>query len=486
MQLARDAKDALAVGMRRAMGASPAVPVDRSTADETAIESGLISQFLAGLQIVPEKSTRLVAIVYTAPSAEFAALAANTVAEEYAQQNLDLRLDAINKNAALSAQCASVIDAARNEYESALIEERSLGSQLEGQKTAAMDLDRKSGRYLVLQREAESNRSVYQALLQQEKELRVVSNSRNNNVQLMDRAEIPGAPFSPNARRDWFTALLAGLLAAVGLAFLLEYLDDTVGTPEDVSKRLNLALLGIVPAVRGPSVPLLSEQVPLEFGEGLPVVEDVDRVYQHRQRPARCRGHEQSAARREDDDRLQPGDGTGHRRFARAAGRRRHAPGGTSQAGRRREREGLSHLLAGQAHVRDVIQPTREPNRFVIPAGLTPPNPSELLSSDRMRVFLNNLQTGPFDWVIVDTPPVLAVTDAVIVTRVVSGVVFVIGSEMTRRVHAERALEILMTARPRSIGCVLNRVDFQRNNYYYSRYYGYHYQNYYRQTTASA
>ena len=91
-----------------------------------------------------------------------------------------------------------------------------------------MDLDRKSGRYLVLQREAESNRSVYQSLLQQEKELRVVSNSRANNVQLMDRAEIPGAPFSPNARRDWFTALLAGLLAAVGLVFCMEYLDDTV------------------------------------------------------------------------------------------------------------------------------------------------------------------------------------------------------------------------------------------------------------------
>ena len=103
-----------------------------------------------------------------------------------------------------------------------------------------------------------------------------------------------------------------------------------------------------------------------------------------------------------------------------------------------------------------------------------------------MRMFLKNLQTGPFDWVIVDTPPVLAVTDAVIVTRAVSGVVFVIGSEMTRRVHAERALEILMTGRPRSLGCVLNRVDFQRNNYYYSRYYGYHYQSYYRHTAASA
>ena len=392
VQLASDAKQAVAAAVRRAVAGSPAVPLERSAADETAIESALIGQFLAGLDIKPEKSTRLVAIVYTSPSAEFAALAANTVAEEYAQQNLDLRLDAINKNltwlgeevrrqeakvtaaeaamtqyresqnalsledrqnivvsrlntlndtvtkartvrlqkealytqikgvdpasdaadafpaiansaavaeaknrlaqlvadrarlssryqpghpemaklagqiensrTALTAQRASVIDAARNEYESALIEERSLSSQLEGQKAAAMDLDRKSGRYLVLQREAESNRSVYQSLLQQEKELRVVSNSRANNVQLMDRAEIPGGPFSPNARRDWFTALLAGLLAAVGLAFGWSYLDDTVRTPEDVSKRLNLALLGIVPTVRGSQVPLLSEHVP--------------------------------------------------------------------------------------------------------------------------------------------------------------------------------------------------------------------------------
>jgi capsular exopolysaccharide synthesis family protein len=126
---------------------------------------------------------------------------------------------------------------------------------------------------------------------------------------------------------------------------------------------------------------------------------------------------------------------------------------------------GLSHFLVGQAHVRAVIQKTREPNLFVIPAGLAPPNPSELLSSDRMQYFLKNLQSGPFDWVIVDTPPVLAVTDAVIIARGVSGVVFVIGSEMTRRAHVERALEILMTGRPRSLGCVLNRVDFQRNNY---------------------
>ena len=616
LQLVREAKHALSSAARRVIAGSPAVPVERSAADETALESALIGQFLSGLQIVPEKATRLVAIVYTSPGAEFAALAANTIAEEYAQQNLDLRLDAINKNltwlgeevrrqeakvtaaeaamtqyresqnalsledrqnivvsrlnslnetvtkartvrlqkeglytqikgvdpasdaadafpaiasnagvaeakgrlaqlvadrarlstryqpghpemtklagqiensrAALTAQRASVIEAARNEYESALIEERGLGSQLEGQKAAAMDLDRKSGRYLVLQREAESNRAVYQSLLQQEKELRVVSNSRTNNVQLMDRAETPGAPFSPDARRDWFTALLAGLVVAVGLAFGMEYLDDTVRTPEDVSKRLNLALLGLVPIVRGPRVPLLSEPVPLEFGEAFRSLR-TSIVFTSTTSGPRVVAVTSS----------QPLEGKtttacnlatalaigGSRVLLVDADMRR--PGLHKLLGVENE-TGLSHLLVGQAHVRNVIQPTREPNLFVIPAGLTPPNPSELLSSDRMQLFLKKLQTGPFDWVIVDTPPVLAVTDAVIVTRSVSGVVFVVGSEMTRRVHAERALEILMTGRPRSLGCVLNRVDFQRNNYYYSRYYGYHYQSYYRQTPASA
>jgi Mrp family chromosome partitioning ATPase len=94
------------------------------------------------------------------------------------------------------------------------------------------------------------------------------------------------------------------------------------------------------------------------------------------------------------------------------------------------------------------------------------------------------LQAGPFDWVIIDTPPVLAVTDAVIVATAVSGVVFVIGSEMTRRVHAERAIETLATGKVKSIGAVLNRVDFDRNKYYYTRYYGHHYQNYYGSTSS--
>src|SRR5207253_2063041 len=132
---------------------------------------------------------------------------------------------------------------------------------------------------------------------------------------------------------------------------------------------------------------------------------------------------------------------------------------------------GLSHILVGQARVRDAVQRTTEPNLLAITAGRTPPNPSELLSSERMTSLLTNLAHGPFDWVIIDTPPVLAVTDAVVLAPFVSGVTIVVGAEMTRRRLVERAIETIMSAGPKYTSIVLNKVDFARNKYYYSRYY---------------
>lgn len=594
-------------------GAKNDKPAEKPAADESALESSLISQFLAGVEIVPEKATRLVEISYVSSNPEFAAYAATTLAEEYTQQNLDLRLETINKSLvwlsdevtkqekkvteaesamakyreqqnalsledrqnivvsrlntlndtatharttrlqkeaaynqvksidpksdgadtfpvisanpavieaktrlndlmadkarlsqrylpghpdlikvegqienarnALIAQRARVIESAKNEYEAAVIEERSYAGQLESQKGAAMDLDRKSGGYLVLQRQAETNRLVYQSLLQQQKELRVVSNSRTNNVTVMDRAEVPGAPFSPNSRRDWFTALIAGMLVALGLAFGIEYLDDTVKTPDDVTGKLRLPLLGLVPSVGDKRTPLLSEPVPHDFGESFRSLR-TSLVFTSGSEGPRIIAVTSS----------QPLEGKtttacnlgmvlalgGSRVLLVDADMRR--PGLHTVIGVQNQ-VGLSHLLVGQARVRDAVQKTSEPNLFVITAGIIPPNPSELLSSERMTALLANLRSGPFDWVIIDTPPVLAVTDAVLVARAVAGVVFVIGSEMTRRVHAERAIETLNAGKTKSIGAVLNRVDFDRNKYYYSRYYGYHYQNYYGSST---
>jgi Mrp family chromosome partitioning ATPase len=96
-----------------------------------------------------------------------------------------------------------------------------------------------------------------------------------------------------------------------------------------------------------------------------------------------------------------------------------------------------------------------------------------------MKTLLGNLAHGPFDWIVIDTPPVLAVTDAVILAPSVNGVTFVVGAEMTRRRLAERAIETIMSSHPKMLGVVLNKVDFARNRYYYSRYHGHQYKNYY-------
>ena len=615
VSLVRQARASLSSWVRGLVSGGSATAPPPPVADESAQEAGLISGFLGGVIITPYATTRLVDVVYQHTDPDFAAAAANTLAEEYTQQNLDQRLSnnakelafvneqldaatlkvkegeqalqqyrevnnaqslddrqnivvsrltslsqavtekrterqqketlysqvrgadptsdaadtfplignnpsvvtAQSQLAALKAEQISlsqtygpeapkmrevegkieaaarllvaerrkVIESAKNEYEAAVAQERNFGSDLERANAANIELDRKSGDYRILQRDLDSQRQIFQSLLDRQKQLSVVANSRANNVRLMDRAEPKRTPISPNPRRDWLTAILAGLTVAFALAFGIEYLDDTIKTPEDVTKRLRLPLLGLVPALQGERVPVLTETVPNDLGEAFRSLR-TSLVF--------TSGGE--ATRVIAVTSTQPLEGKtttacnlalalafgGSRVLLIDADMRR--PGLHKTMGLQNG-AGLSHLLVGQARVREVIQRTADPNLFVITAGRTPPNPSELLASERMNHFIANLAHGPFDWVVIDTPPVLAVTDAVIIAQKVAGVVFVIGSEMTRRVHAERALETLQNGRVRGIGAVLNRVDFDRNKYYYSRYYGYQYKSYYAQNNVA-
>jgi len=368
----------------------------------------------------------------------------------------------------------------KNDYETAVLQERTLSSNLEAAKADAQDLSRKSVGYNVMERESKSNRLVYESLLQREKELRVSSNSRQNNVRIVDRAEIPKAPIAPAGRRTWMVSMFVGLVLAIGVAFGLDYMNDTIKTPEDVNRRLKLPFLGLVPSVRGEKHPLLtSSHVPHDFGESFRAL-----------RTSLISRYPEPGTKLVLVTSAQPLEGKtttaaniamalaygGSRVLLIDADMRRP---GLHRPLRLTNDRGLSQVLVGQARVRDVIQRTVDPNLLAITAGKTPPNPSELLASERMRTLLTNLSHGPFDWIIIDTPPVLAVTDAVILAPLVSGVTYVIGAEMTRRRLAERALDTIMSARPRYAAVVLNRVDFARNKYYYSRYYGHQYKNYY-------
>jgi capsular exopolysaccharide synthesis family protein len=131
---------------------------------------------------------------------------------------------------------------------------------------------------------------------------------------------------------------------------------------------------------------------------------------------------------------------------------------------------GLSNVLVGNSKASDSVRKSEVTNMWLLTAGRTPPNPAELIGSQRCRDFVTSLNQH-FDWIIVDSPPVMPVTDAALLAHQASGVVFVVGSEMTSRQAAARAVEHLDQAKANFVGAVLNRVDLQRNGYYYSQYY---------------
>lgn len=343
--------------------------------------------------------------------------------------------------------------------------------------------------YEALERSRKSEDDLILLLQANLTEAGVQANAIRNNVRVLESAIAPTYPFKPDVGRNLLIALFVGIALAGVLAFGLDYLDDTIKTPEDITRKLRIPFLGLVPSVRGDKQPVLSGPVPHDFGEAYRALR-TSLVF--------TSGGE--ATRIITCTSAQPLEGKtttacnlamvlafgGSRVLLIDADMRRP---GVHKALKISNTVGLSHLLVGQARVREAIQRTSDPNFCVMTAGRTPPNPSELLSSERMKQLIANLKQGPFDWVVIDTPPVLAVTDAVILTPLVDGVTFVLGAEMTRRRLAERAVQMLMVSRPKVVGAVLNRVNFDRNKYYYSRYYGHQYKSYYGSssgTTAKA
>ncbi|HEX6463921.1 MAG TPA: polysaccharide biosynthesis tyrosine autokinase [Vicinamibacterales bacterium] len=371
----------------------------------------------------------------------------------------------------LQVEQGKAADAIKDEYEAALAEERGLTAALEAQKNEANDLSHKNAAYTVLQHDAQSDRQVYEALLMREKELRVMANSRGNNVRLIDRADVPTVPFTPTLRRDLTLGVIAGFVLSIGLVFFLNYLDDTVKTPDDVTDKLKVPLLGLAPKTAGGGHLLQSAEASPDVRESFRSVrtalsflagpEAGRRVIVTSARP--LEGKTTTACN------LAFTLATGGARvlLIDADMRRRGVHRALNISGRR----GLSDVLTGRAPVGDALVGIPGQTVWVMPAGPAPHNPPDLLGSAQMQALLDEA-SGRFDWVVLDTPPVLAVTDAVVLTRVVDGIAFVIGSEMTRREHSARALEALVNGGRCWIGAVLNRVDSERNRYYYKRYCG--------------
>jgi capsular exopolysaccharide synthesis family protein len=151
----------------------------------------------------------------------------------------------------------------------------------------------------------------------------------------------------------------------------------------------------------------------------------------------------------------------------------------------RSQEPGLSNVLVGEATFADATRPTTIPNLSLLAAGHIPPNPAELLGSKKYLELIEELKKR-FDWVIIDAPPVMPVTDAAVVANTAGGVIFVIGSEMTPRQNAAAAIEQLRGANARFIGAILNRVNIHRHSYYYAPYYRKEYGKYYQRSPNQA
>jgi capsular exopolysaccharide synthesis family protein len=381
----------------------------------------------------------------------------------------------------LTSEIQKVVHALRNDYLAAQANERALQSSLDQQRDQAQELNRAAAQHGVLARDAATNETMFAGLLQRSRETDIAGDLKSSNIRIVDPAEVPRSPSSPDLRRNLRVGLLAGLLLSVGLAFCFEYLDTRIKEPDEIKNVLGLSLLGMVPTFTPKEVtgrPLIGHGVPSAVSEAF--------------RGIRTNLLFASAAAGPKTV-LVTSTGPGEGKSvvsSNIAASLAHASMRVLliDADMRRPKmheifgitaePGLSNVLVSKAKASDAVRPTITPNLWLLPSGKLPPNPAELLGSARFQEFIASLDEH-FDWVIIDSPPVMAVTDPGVLAHIATGVVFVVGSEMTSKWTARTALGQLDAARPNYLGAILNKVDVRRHPYYYSKHYRKEYQKYY-------
>lgn len=362
-------------------------------------------------------------------------------------------------------------------------QETTLEDSLEAAKKEGLELGKRNVEYMLLKREVESNQALMQDLMSKAKTTGLESELRATNVRLVEKADYPRAPFSPQRTRNYQLAVLIGLGLGIGLAVLFEYLDNTVKTPDEVKNELGLPFLGMVPLVElrpgvGNVQRMMTENPQSTVAESYRLL-----------RTNLLFSSPEAAGLTVVFSSASPGEGktttvanlaaslaqNGARVLAIDADLRRptlHQHFAVHKA------PGLSDLIVGKSQSSDAIQVTRFKGLHVLPCGYIPPNPAELLGSPNMKNALLAFRKL-YDWVLVDAPPILAMADTSVLSPFADGLVLVVAAEATTRPAIHRAIDQIQGVGGKLLGVVLNKVNLERNSYYYSQYYGEYYRSYY-------
>ncbi|HVQ36402.1 MAG TPA: polysaccharide biosynthesis tyrosine autokinase [Pyrinomonadaceae bacterium] len=389
-------------------------------------------------------------------------------------------------------------DKLKAEYERAVRDEKSFDQAFAQAKQEAVQQNQAAIQYNILKQDVDTSRSLYTDFLQKTNQTNLQVAEQHNNVRVIEPAEVPAGPIGPNRPRSILIAFLLSLAAGVGLVFFLEYLDNTVKSSEDVMRYAQLPVLGVIPTItlgpwhkrsfrksknNGHLLPESTEAdvgIKLHNGSSKLIALDARSFAAESYRGLRTSVLMSTAGRRPKKILVtsgQPGEGktttvintalslaqlgasvliidcdlrkpTAHKAFDVDYSR------------------GLSLYLSSDEKVEGLIQALDKPNLWLLPCGPPPPNPAELISSDRMKEMLR-IVSDKYDHILIDSPPLMNVVDSVIISTLVDGVILVVHGGKSTRDVLRRSRQELSNVGAKIFGVVLNNMDMRENDYYY-------------------